>query len=343
MRLPTHRETELRKASEILADARARSLWQWRAVDKVVCARDAAATARREAHVAKEHAASAGVVFKPRRLARRSAPLVAAPAAEGPGTAHHAPAAAPGGGPHALGPAHLGFSGAFWGEQAIVDLFTSIGVGAFRFSAALVPWTERELERLEAMWVQAYEWAWGLPWTTASEVYTLPNVVAGMEYPRPIGIMTQELCSYFHRCLKHEDVARKLTLRDLKLACEQWTCGSLRELREKMGLWKWDLTLCNRWARVAKCMQLLNIPGEFAEDANEDKEQRETSWARRVGQAQRASSGAWGNGSKRLEGVKTSGRLGCGVWTKSSGIYYGLVSRPPGRRGHGFLERGTAR
>jgi hypothetical protein len=41
-------------------------------------------------------------------------------------------------------------------EQAI-DLFTSIGVGAFRYSAALVPWTEKELERLEAVWVQAYK------------------------------------------------------------------------------------------------------------------------------------------------------------------------------------------
>jgi hypothetical protein len=32
-------------------------------------------------------------------------------------------------------------------EQAI-DLFTSIGIGAFRYSAALVPWTKKELERL---------------------------------------------------------------------------------------------------------------------------------------------------------------------------------------------------
>jgi hypothetical protein len=67
-------------------------------------------------------------------------------------------------------------------EQAI-DLFTSIGVGAFRYSAALVPWTEKELERLEAVWVQAYKWAWGLPRTTASDVFTLP---AGMEYLRPL-------------------------------------------------------------------------------------------------------------------------------------------------------------
>jgi len=34
-------------------------------------------------------------------------------------------------------------------EQAI-DLFTSIGVGAFRYSAAL-PWTEKELERMECV------------------------------------------------------------------------------------------------------------------------------------------------------------------------------------------------
>jgi hypothetical protein len=68
-------------------------------------------------------------------------------------------------------------------EQAI-DLFTSIGVGAFRYSAALVPWTEKELERLEAVWIQAYKWAWGLPRTTASDVFILP---AGLEYLRPVG------------------------------------------------------------------------------------------------------------------------------------------------------------
>jgi len=82
-------------------------------------------------------------------------------------------------------------------EQAI-DLFTSIGVGAFRYSAALVPWTEKELERLEAVWIQAYKWAWGLPRSTASDVFVLP---AGMEYLRPVGVMVQELCRHLQRCL----------------------------------------------------------------------------------------------------------------------------------------------
>ena len=164
-------------------------------------------------------------------------------------------------------------------EQAI-DLFTCIGVGAFIYSAALVPWTERELERLEAMWVGAsIHVGMGLTWTTASDVFTLPSVVAGMEYPRPIGIMAQELCRHLQLCLKHENVARQLTLRELNLAYKQWACGSLHELQEEMHLWKWDLMLNNRWSRVEKCMQLLNIPVELAEDAHEDNEQRGTSWA----------------------------------------------------------------
>ena len=106
-------------------------------------------------------------------------------------------------------------------------------------------------------------------------MFTLP---AGMEYLRPVGVLAQELCRHLQRCLKHEDVARQLTLRDLNLACEQWACNSLRELTEEMEMWKWDLTLGNRWARVAQCSQLLNIPVEMAGDSNEER--RGTSWAR---------------------------------------------------------------
>jgi hypothetical protein len=86
------------------------------------------------------------------------------------------------------------------------------------------------------------------------------------------------LCRHLQRCLKHEDVARQLTLRDLNLACEQWACESLRELTEEMEMWKWDSTLGNRWARVAKCSQLLNIPVEMPGDTKEER--RGTSWAR---------------------------------------------------------------
>jgi hypothetical protein len=118
----------------------------------------------------------------------------------------------------------------------------------------------------------------------------------------------------------------------------EWACGSVQELREEMELWKWDLTLSNRWARVAKCMQLLNIPIELAEDANEDKEQRGTSWASATRELRRL--------RHRIEAVGGSkDQWEAGVWhmDKSSGIYYGLVSRPSGRQCHGLLQRGKAR
>jgi hypothetical protein len=107
---------------------------------------------------------------------------------------------------------------------------------------------------------------------TASDVFILP---AGMEYLR---VMTQELCRHLQQCLKHEDVARQLTLRDLHLAYEQWACDSLQDLTEEMEMWKWDDTLDNKWARVAMCSQMLNIPIDMPEDIKEERQG--TSWAR---------------------------------------------------------------
>jgi len=91
-------------------------------------------------------------------------------------------------------------------------------------------------------------------------------------------VMAQELCHHLQLCLKHEDVARQLTLRDLHLACEQWACDSLRELTEEMEMWKWDSKLDNKWARVAMCSQMLNISIDMPEDTKEER--RGTSWAR---------------------------------------------------------------
>jgi len=98
------------------------------------------------------------------------------------------------------------------------------------------------------------------------------------KYRQKNPVMSQELCRHLQRCLKHEDVARQLTLRDLHLACEQWACDSLRELTEEMEMWKWDNTLDNKWARVAMCSQMLNIPIDMPENTKEER--RGTKWAK---------------------------------------------------------------
>ena len=147
-------------------------------------------------------------------------------------------------------------------EQAI-ELFVSVGVGAFRYSAALVPWTAAELGELEKVWVQAYKRAWLLPLSTASDVFTLPQEAGGLGYPRPLAIMAQELCRHLQRSVKHDDVAKQIAQWDLDQTLETWACASLQDLQQEMGLWKWDQTLGTKWTRVAKCMQLLHMKIEW--------------------------------------------------------------------------------
>jgi len=176
----------------------------------------------------------------------------------------------------------------------------------------------------------------GLTMDHCSDVFTLPSVVAGMEYPRPIGIMAQELCRHLQLCLKHENVARQLTLRELNLAYKQWACGSLHELQEEMHLWKWDLMLNNRWSRVEKCMQLLNIPVELAEDAHEDNEQRGTSWASATRELRRprhrieevgGSKDQWGAGVCHMDKEQWNE-----LWTGEQAFWQAVAA------GHGTME-----
>ena len=134
-------------------------------------------------------------------------------------------------------------------EQA-VELFVSVGVGAFRYSAALVSWTAAELGELEKLWVQAYKRAWLLPLSTASDIFTLPQEEGGLGYPRPLGIMAQELCRHLQRSIKHDDVARQISQWELDQTLERWACASLHDLQQEMKLWKWDQTLGTKWARV---------------------------------------------------------------------------------------------
>jgi len=63
--------------------------------------------------------------------------------------------------------------------ELATELFTSKGMGVFRFSAALIEWSESELNDVKRLCVQAYKKAWHLPQSTASALFTLPKTHAG--------------------------------------------------------------------------------------------------------------------------------------------------------------------
>jgi len=158
-----------------------------------------------------------------------------------------------------------------------IELFTSIGVGAFRYSAALVPWTWAELQDLGKMWIQGYKLAWKQPFSAASEFFILPTHCGGLGLSTPLAIMTQELYSHIQRCLQHEDVVLQITLRELEEAKTGKLCKSFEDLQDEMELWKWDEVRDNRWMRLSKCLQLLGLRIE-GHDVGEDDEER-VSWA----------------------------------------------------------------
>ena len=88
-------------------------------------------------------------------------------------------------------------------------IFAQKGIGAFRFSASLIEWSQSELEGLQKIWVQAYQNAWHVPWSSANSLYTFPTAESGYECPLPSGVLTQALLQHVDQCMRHEDVFKK--------------------------------------------------------------------------------------------------------------------------------------
>ena len=57
--------------------------------------------------------------------------------------------------------------------EETIDDFIGKGIGSFRYSAAVMAWSEKEVEHLESLWLQAYKTAWKIPIQTASYILVI--------------------------------------------------------------------------------------------------------------------------------------------------------------------------
>jgi len=89
------------------------------------------------------------------------------------------------------------------------ELFAQKGISAFQFSAALNELSQSELAGLQKIWVQAYENAWHVPWSSTTSLYTFPTAEGGHECPLPSGVLAQALLQHVDQCMRHEDVVKK--------------------------------------------------------------------------------------------------------------------------------------
>ena len=62
------------------------------------------------------------------------------------------------------------------------SMFSAKAVGNFRYLAAVTPWRQRELDRLDQYWRQGFKTAWRLNESTADHPWTTPKNMAAMGF-----------------------------------------------------------------------------------------------------------------------------------------------------------------
>ena len=133
------------------------------------------------------------------------------------------------------------------------ELFAQKEIGAFRLSAALIEWSQSELEGLKKIWVQAYKNAWHVP-SSANSLYTFPTAEGGHECPLPSGVLTHALLQHVDQCMRHEDVVKKIMLAQLARTLTEWHCNSFIDLIDERELWDWNVANKDLWSRLAKSL-----------------------------------------------------------------------------------------
>jgi len=145
------------------------------------------------------------------------------------------------------------------------ELFTQKGIGSFWFSAALIEWSQSELEGLQKIWVQAYKYAWHVPWSSANPLYTFLTAEGGHECPLPSGVLTQALLQHVDQCMRHEDVVKQHMLAQFPCILTEWYCNSFTDLIDEMELWDWNVANKDFWSRLAKSLHSQKVSITWAE------------------------------------------------------------------------------
>ena len=104
----------------------------------------------------------------------------------------------------------------------------------FRYSAALVPWTDAELDRVYKIWLQVHRSAWRLPPGFASAPFQLPEERGGCPVVHPRVIMIQALTKHIEQLCALPDELRQSTIDRYRRLCDRCGCHTARELAEHL-------------------------------------------------------------------------------------------------------------
>jgi hypothetical protein len=106
----------------------------------------------------------------------------------------------------------------------------------FRYSAALVPWSDAELDRLYTTWLQVHRAAWRLTPGFPSAPFVLPGEQSGLPVSHPRVALVQALTTHIEQLYALPDDLRQTTIDRYIRLCNRCGCHIERELAEHLQL-----------------------------------------------------------------------------------------------------------
>ena len=117
----------------------------------------------------------------------------------------------------------------------MVPAMHMVTTSRFRYSAPLVPWTDAELNKLHAKWMQVHRAAWRLTPGFASAPLMFPSDVGGCPVAHPVVPMVQALAKHVEQLVALPDELRETCIRRFRMLCESCGCNNERELASALA------------------------------------------------------------------------------------------------------------
>ena len=129
--------------------------------------------------------------------------------------------------------------------KQVIEVFLAKSIGNFRYLAAVMPWSRRDLSRLDRYWRQGFKMAWRLNESTADHPWTTPKNMSGMGYNTTLTVITHSLHAHVERCMKIRDVTYQMMQNNLHRPMKDWRCTSKAEMTLEAGARSWDKSIDN--------------------------------------------------------------------------------------------------
>lgn len=117
----------------------------------------------------------------------------------------------------------------------MVPSMRMVAAARFQYSAALVPWTDAQLEEVFKVWMQVEKAAWRLQASSPSALFRLPPDSAGSPLEHPRVVLIQALSTHVRQLVALADDLRESTIRRYRKLCSSCGCLNERELARHLA------------------------------------------------------------------------------------------------------------